>query len=601
MNRGVRNAGAALGLGWRASPPCSAARIALTVLAAVATPVAAWIGKLLVDELALGRDGSLSRVTTLAVAGAVLAVTVVMIGHLLTYVTVRHQAAITVRAEGDLFQRVCSFVGLRYFEDPDFQDRLMLAEQSASDAPGAVAGVVQSGIRSGISLAGFLAIIASVWPAMAALLLAAAIPGLLAEARLARRHVRASQEMSALDRRRFFYRSMLTDDRAAKEVRLFGLGSFFRTRQVDALRRSQRLMVGLAGRTAVVQSLLNLLGGLLSGFGIIVVARRVMSGELTPGDVLLFMAAIGGVQTALSDLVTGIGEASRALRLFGCFDDVMRTPPDLPAGPGAAGPLRNGVRFEDVWFRYDERGPWVLRGVTFELPAGTSTGLVGVNGAGKSTIVKLLCRFYDPGRGRILWDGTDLRDLDPDALRLRMAATFQDFMTYDLSVGENIGVGDLTQADDPAAIRRSARQADIDDAITRFPRGYRTMLSRVFFEEEEREPGVTLSGGQWQRVALARSLLRAEADLLILDEPSSGLDAEAEYRVHQTLREFRQGRTSLLISHRLGSLRAADHIVVVDGGVVAEQGSHDELMLLDGTYRRLFTTQARGYAETAVP
>jgi ATP-binding cassette subfamily B protein len=593
----VRTGWGALVLGWRADPWCAVARLVLTVLGAVCAPLVAWSGKLLIDELTTG-GGTPADVTRYAVAGAAAGAAGVVLHHLTGYVRARHDAALTLRAESDLFARTCTFVGLRYFEDPEFQDRLLLAENSAADGPNSAVDFVEGVVRAVVSMLGFLAFIAAVWPLMAVLLCLAALPGLVAELRLANRHVEAGMVSSTFQRRRFFYRSLLTDDRAAKEVRLFGLGGHFRRGLLDALHGSQHVLVRLAGRTALVQSALSLLGAAVSGVAIVVVARRVLRGELTPGDVLLFVSAVAGVQGALSDMVGQVGAATRALKLFRCYLEVMREPLDMVDGDRPAPRLREALRFEDVWFRYHDDGPWVLRGVSFELRAGTSLGLVGVNGAGKSTLVKLVCRFYDPQRGRITWDGTDLRDLAHETLRARLAATFQDFMSYDLTVGENIAVGDVTRLDDAAAITRSAEQAGIHDAVVRLPRGYDTLLSRVFLLEEDREPGVTFSGGQWQRVALARSLMRRDADLLVLDEPSSHLDADAEHRIHRTLQDFRRGRTSLLISHRLGSVREADHIVVLDDGLVTEQGDHDALMRAGGTYARLFTTQARGYQET---
>ncbi|MFI7673151.1 ABC transporter ATP-binding protein [Actinophytocola sp. NPDC049390] len=592
----VRTGWGALVLGWRADPWCALARLGLTVLGAVCAPLVAWFGKLLIDELT--RGGTAAAVTLYAVAGAATGALGIVCHHLTGYVRARHDAAVTLRAESDLFARTCAYGGLRYFEDPEFQDRLLLAENSAADGPNSAVDFVEGVVRAIVSMLGFLAFIAAVWPLMAGLLCLAALPGLVAELKLANRHVDASMASSAYQRRRFFYRSLLTDDRAAKEVRLFGLGGHFRRGLLDALHGSQHVLVRLARRTALTQTGLSLLGAAVSGVAIVVVAHRVLRGELTPGDVLLFVSAVAGVQGALSDMVGQVGAATRALKLFRCYLDVMREPLDMTDGDRRTPPLRDALRFENVWFRYHDDAPWVLRGVSFELRAGTALGLVGVNGAGKSTLVKLACRFYDPQRGRVTWDGIDLRDLGHESLRARLAATFQDFMTYDLTVGENIGVGDLSRSGSPEHIQRCAERADIHDAVTRLPRGYDTLLSRTFLLEEEREPGVTFSGGQWQRVALARSLMRADADLLILDEPSASLDADAEHEIHRTLRDFRRGRTSLLISHRLGSVREADHIVVLDDGVITEEGDHDTLMLAGGTYARLFSTQARGYQET---
>ena len=255
-------------------------------------------------------------------------------------------------------------------------------------------------------------------------------------------------------------------------------------------------------------------------------------------------------------------------------------------------------------FRYAPDQPWVLRGVDLVLPRGCAVALVGLNGAGKSTLVKLLCRFYDPTRGAVLWDGIDVRELPVEQLRERIGVLFQDFMQYDLSAAENIGVGDVATLGDREPVVAAARRAGAHETLAALPRGYDTLLSRLFFDETDRndpETGVLLSGGQWQRVALARTLLRDRRDLLILDEPSSGLDAEAEHEVHRQLREHREGRTSVLISHRLGAVRDADRIVVLAGGRVVEQGRHEELLAEDRTYARLFRLQADGYRPVDEP
>jgi ATP-binding cassette subfamily B protein len=255
-------------------------------------------------------------------------------------------------------------------------------------------------------------------------------------------------------------------------------------------------------------------------------------GRLTVGDVTLFVAAVAGVQTALGGVVAQAAAVHQALLLFDHYRVVVSAPPDLPAPSRAAagGPLRHGIELRDVWFRYTDGQPWILRGVDLVIPAGCSLGLVGLNGAGKSTLVKLLCRFYDPVQGSVRWDGTDLRDLDVRELRERLSVVFQDFMGYDLSAAENIGVGDLDRATDRAAVTVAARLAGCHDTLAALPAGYDTLLSRIFLDDADAEDpraGVTLSGGQWQRVAVARSLLRDRRDLLILDEPTAGLDAEA--------------------------------------------------------------------------
>jgi ATP-binding cassette subfamily B protein len=357
----------------------------------------------------------------------------------------------------------------------------------------------------------------------------------------------------------------------------------------------------------VVEGGLSLLAAAVAGAGLIWAVGAAGNGALSIGDVSMFIAAVAGTQVALGGTVTGIGQVHDALLLYDHYDAVVRTVPDLPLSPSSArtswSPRGDGVRieFRDVWFRYDADGPWALRGVDLVVPAGRATALVGRNGAGKSTLVKLLCRFYDPTRGTIRWNGVDLRDVDPADLRRHIGAIFQDFMCYDLTARENIALGDAS-VDDGAAVRRAAELAGIDGTLAALPRGYDTLLSRTFLSEADKaDPanGVLLSGGQWQRVALARGLLR-DAGLVILDEPSAGLDAEAEHEIHHMLVGHRRDRTSLLISHRLGAIRDADTIAVLDGGRIVERGTHDDLVDRDGVYARLFALQADGYRAAKV-
>jgi ATP-binding cassette subfamily B protein len=259
-----------------------------------------------------------------------------------------------------------------------------------------------------------------------------------------------------------------------------------------------------------------------------------------------------------------------------------------------------GIELVDVWFRYAEGQPWVLRGVNLTLPPQRAVALVGENGAGKSTLIKLLCRLYDPTRGVILWDGVDVRTIPLPVLRQRIAAVFQDFMSYELTAAENIALGDVDGAGGldtrPARLTAAARDAEVLDTVDALPHGWDTLLSRTFVDHENPdEDGVLLSGGQWQRLALARALLRADRDLLILDEPSSGLDPEAEHRIHRRLARRRGGRISVLISHRLNTVRDADEIVVLDEGMIVERGTNARLLAAGGRYARLFEIQASGY------
>jgi ATP-binding cassette subfamily B protein len=309
----------------------------------------------------------------------------------------------------------------------------------------------------------------------------------------------------------------------------------------------------------------------------------------------MFIAAVAGVQAALTSIVDRWADAHNALLLFGHFTTIVDAAPDMrtSSAPRPVPPLRHGIELRDVWFRYSDEHPWILRGVDLHIPFGQSVALVGVNGAGKSTLVKLLCRLYDPDKGAVLWDGIDLRGMDPAELRTRIGVVFQDFMEYDLTASENIMLGDLTSTTEQ--IEAAARTAGVHDTVEALPRGYATMLSKIFGGQDE-GAGVALSGGQWQRLALARAFLRQDRDLLLLDEPSSGLDADAEHAVHASLRHHRQGRTSVLISHHLGAVRDADQIIVLSNGKITERGPHETLITLNGEYARLYNLQSSAYA-----
>ncbi|MFJ3229740.1 ABC transporter ATP-binding protein [Streptomyces sp. NPDC086787] len=595
----ARAAWTAIALQFRATPAGASLLFGTTVGVGVAPAAAAWLTKLLFDELGRGAQADTHKAVTLGIAAAALAAVTALLLQLAAYLDELVRRRLVVEVERTLFAKVDRFRGLRRFEDPAFHDRLRLAQQASEDAPHNVTMFTQEAVRSVAAISGFAGALLAVWPPMVGLLLLVGAAALLARLSLARRQVVVWELSSARLRRHLFYRSLLTDPRAAKEIRLFGLGGFFNGRLIRALSDATEAELAVARRGALVQSGFAALNAVVAGLGMVVVVVGAAHGRFTVGDVTLFIAAAAGVQGAFTGIVQQAGMAAEGARLFGHYLDLLDEPDDLPGGDAPAPALTGHIELRDVWFRYDPSGPWVLRGVDLTVPAGTALGLVGRNGAGKSTLIKLLCRFYDPERGAILWDGADIRTMDVAELRRRIGVTFQDYMTYDLTAAENIGIGDLPYREDLDRIRAGAAQAGIDGTLRALPDGYQTQLSRVHLDEDDGTPGVTLSGGQWQRVALARSLMRGDADLLILDEPSSGLDPEAEHEVHRTLGRHRRGRTALLVSHRLGALREADAIAVLVDGQIAERGSHAELMSLDGHYARLFGLQAAGYTDRA--
>jgi ATP-binding cassette subfamily B protein len=601
LRTGARGTADAAALAWRAGPHLVLAQAAVALLGAVVPVGLAWLTKDALDLIAArGGDSSLMPVGAALVAAGLCAG---LLPHAERYARQESARRTGLRAQDRLFASVERLTGLARFEDPVFIDRLGLANQAGGVAPGAVVTGLLGVGRGALMSAGFLASLAAVSPWLAAAVVASAVPALLAELALARRRAATMWRIAPSVRRELFFQHLLTSVQAAKELRLFGTGRHMRDRMAAERRGANRAQRETDRRELLGQAALAVLTAATAGAAVLWALNAAGAGRLTVGDVSLLLGSVAGVQSALTSLVTEVSAAQQQLLVFEHYRAVLAGGPDLPvpARPRRTPPLRRGIELSDVWFRYSEAHPWALRGVDLTIPCGSSVALIGRNGAGKSTLVKLLCRLYDPQRGAISWDGVDLRELDPEHLRERIGAVFQDFMCYDLTAEENIALGDLDQAADPGRIERAARRAAIHDTVAALPRGYRTPLSRLFPAldadgEGQEGCGAPLSGGQWQRLALARAYLRAERDLLILDEPSSGLDAEAEHEIHMRLRDFRAGRTSVLVSHRLGAVRDADLLVVLDGGRIVERGTHEELMGVGGRYARMFLTQARAYA-----
>ncbi|HEX6873433.1 MAG TPA: ABC transporter ATP-binding protein, partial [Micromonosporaceae bacterium] len=448
------------------------------------------------------------------------------------------------------------------------------------------------------TLFGFVATLSMLHTVLTMLVLASAVPAMLAHIALSRRFVRSAEKTTPMIRRQLFYANLLSNVQAVKEIRLYDSGGFLRDRMLAELRHRDEEQAGTDRRAVAVQIGLSTMSaaiaGVALGWGVFSASR----GDLTIGDVTLLIAAVGGVQGALTTIVSSLASGHQASLLLTHYLRLVDDGPDLPRPVRPVPPpaLSRGIEFDHVWFRYADDHDWVLRGIDLHIPAGTSAALVGVNGSGKSTLVKLLCRFYDPQRGAIRWDGVDLRDMHPAELRRRIAILFQDFMRYDLSAAENIAIGDLAALAQPQRVEAAARLADVHETLARLPRGYETALTRLFLSPGDRRDGntgVLLSGGQWQRLALARTLLRDSADLLILDEPNAGLDPVAEHELQLRLRQHRTGRTTVVISHRLSAWLDADLIVVLRDGVVVEQGTHQQLLNAGGEYLRLVERQVQ--------
>ncbi|MFI5753668.1 ABC transporter ATP-binding protein [Streptomyces sp. NPDC051569] len=587
---------------FSAASPMLSLHIGFAATNALLPVAAAWLTKLTLDEIVDG-NGVRAAVTPGA-ALAVLGLVKGVVPHASTRVRSRMERQVGLHAQRNLFEAVERIVGLGPFENPAFLDRLRLAKQAGGRSPLQVVDGFIGIAQSVVAMTAFVASLAVMAPELSVFVMGFGIPVVIAEVLLARKRTGMLWSISPTERREFFYDQLLSNVDAAKEIRLYALGRFLRNRMLDDRRRINTAREKMDRHTFRIQAGLGLMAALVAGAGFLWAVQAAGSGILTVGDVTMLVAAIAAVQAGLAQFAMQTATAHEALVMFAHYEAVTKAERDLPlaVGPRKIEPLRGEIELRDVWFRYSDNDPWVLRGVNLRIEAGKSVALVGLNGAGKSTLVKLLCRFYDPTRGKILWDGIDVRDLDVEEFRDRLGAVFQDFMHYDMTAAENVAMGDLSALGNSSRVQEAAGHAGIHKKLMSLPRAYETLLSRIFFLESEKgneESGVLLSGGEWQRVALARIFLRSDRDFFILDEPTSGLDPEAEYEIHAALSQLRTGRTSLIISHRLGTVRHADQIVVLADGGIVELGSHDDLMEADGDYARLFGTQAAGYVESS--
>ncbi|MEV4600419.1 ABC transporter ATP-binding protein [Amycolatopsis sp. NPDC049253] len=579
-------------LTWQASPTLTILLALVTLLSGLLPTATAYIAKLLLDAVVAaiqhqGSIGDIVRITMFqfgvlaatAISSAITSIAQTLLQERMT-LTIRHQV-----------MDHASKLQLAYFEGSTSYDMLRQAAQEAPTRPLSMMNSALGLVRTAITFSSMIALLVSISPLLALVALLAPIPAFISQSKYGSRAFWLTFLMSPIKRRMDYLSSLVTTDTYAKETKLFGLGPYFverfRRLGVVSYERQRRLTV----RRNVSSTSWGLLSTLAGSAIALYIALEAVGGRLTLGDLALYTAAATSVQASVSGLFTAFSGMYENNLYLDTLYRFLDTSPEIVA-PASPLPLPSTVeghiRFESVSFTYPGAEEPALDGVSFEIRPGETVAVVGRNGAGKSTLFKLLCRLYDPTDGRILLDGVDIRSYDPDELRTQISAMFQDYVTYQGTAAENIGLGDLHRLEDRPHIEDSARRAGADERIERLPSGYDSPLGRWF------DQGVSLSGGEWQKIALARAFQR-EAPILILDEPTSALDAQAEHDLFTRLRSLAAGRTTLYISHRFSTVRQAERILLLDHGKVAEYGTHEELMAAQAGYAELFTLQAQAY------
>ena len=599
---------ALLRLVWETHRSYTIAMIVLRLLRAFVPVASLWAAKLIIDAVVLlARTPGASLTPLWRVVALELAI--VVVGEILA-----RASSLVESLLGDLFSnhisvrlmRHAATLDLAQFEDPEFYDHLERARRQTTGRIGLIAMLLAMG-QDMITLLSLAAALVVHNPWLLLLLAIAILPSFLGETHFASLSYsllfRWTPERRELDYLRFVGAS----DKTAKEVQMFGLAGWLSDRYAALAQRYYDENRRLSVRKGIVSALLSIVGTLGYYGAYVTILIRAVAGAISLGTLTFLAAAFGRSRDLIQRLLlsaSDIYEQSLYLRdLFVFFEMV----PSIASRPGARrvpAPIRDGFLFEDVGFRYPGSERWAIRHVTLSIRPNERIALVGENGAGKTTITKLLARLYDPTEGRILLDGIDLRDYDLASLREAIGVIFQDFVRYDMRFDENVGVGEiqgvtayLDRARDttskvpdapPAALVEAAERSLASSLLPRFTKGYRQMLGRRF------EDGVDLSGGEWQKIALARAYMRS-AQLLILDEPTAALDARAEYEVFLRFNELMAGRMAVVISHRFSTVRMAERIVVLSGGRVVEEGTHDALAAGSGLYAELFEMQAAGY------
>ena len=586
----------ALELLWSTSRPLSFLLAFCTILAGVLPSGVAWVGARIVDSvywatraLAAGQPMDVMHTVYWVCAEAAILVVITAAHRGITLCQSLLKAQLAHRVNVLILEKALT-LDLTHFEDSEFYDKLTRARREASSRPLSLVMRTSGLFQNGLAIASFSVLLAQFSPWAVFILLFGGLPAFFAEAKFSGDAFRLFKWRAPETRMQTYLETALAREDHAKEVKLFDLGKLFLGRYVSIYEGLYEKDRNLTIRREVWGFTFTLvsIAALYSAYAwCAITAAR---GLISIGDMTMYIMMFRQGQAAVTASLGAVGGMYEDNLYLSTLYEYLEVEVAPSTGTAVSGPdPEAGVKFEDVEFRYPGSDKIAITGVNLQIRRGRSLALVGENGSGKTTLIKLLTRLYRPTYGRILLDGRDLNEWDETVLRRRIGVIFQDFVRYQLIVGENVGAGDVRAFEDRARWEEAAVQGKAAPFIDDLPNKYETQLGKWFKDGRE------LSGGQWQKIALSRAFMRHDADILVLDEPTAAMDAAAEAEVFEHFRSLMGKRMAIVISHRFSTVRMADEIVVLDQGHIVERGNHESLMKEDGIYSKLFTLQARGY------
>jgi len=592
----LRNTPQAFKLVWQASKRNTIINFTLIPLIAVLPAAQSWVGKMIVDRIlhAIDLGAEMQVGLELVLPFVVFEFALLLISTLLN----SFQSLSTNILRSLLTKHVNTLIidksinlDLQFYEDPVFYDDMQNARRRADSSALAIVNAISQVAQQLITLISLVALLVGFSPWLAVIVILAAVPNFLSNSRFAEMSFRAISRRAPESRLLSYIEMLLTNNETVKEIKLFGLGPSLKDRYETLFTQFLEEDTSIARRNTFASLAWGMISNLAYYGSYIWVIIRTITQVFTLGDMTMFLSVFRQSQRAVQSLLENFNRLYENNLYLDNLIDFLKIEPALLSpenGKIAPAPIEEGVRFENVSFKYPGSEKYVLKNINLFIKPGESIALVGLNGAGKTTLIKLLTRLYDPTEGRITLDGTDLRDFDMKSLHQRFGVIFQDFVRYQFSVKENIGFGQIEDLDNQNRIEEAADKGGASEVVAELPEGFDTVLGRRWNRGHE------LSGGQWQKIALSRAFMR-KAEVLILDEPTSALDAQAEYEIFLRFRELMQGRIAVLISHRFSTVRMADRIVVLSEGRIIELGSHEDLMTRNQSYAHLFNLQAEGY------